>query len=320
MHWKIDNSVYVPIFPVYVIGDDLAARQFVLAVDESLRFLTGVGQHSIAERRYAERIARYRLHQAEFRGRVLRAYQTQCAVCSLRHGRLLDAAHIIGDRAEGGEPVVPNGLSMCKIHHAAFDGNLLGISPDYTVHIDEDLLYETDGPMLRHGLQEMHGRVLVLPARRGERPDRERLAARWAQFGKAGSARQRSRLRLGVDWPTVWTAVEPLLQVLVDDPARYVGVTALGGDEQIWHHAPADIAFDVHVRRVFLRTQLAQGDELQHVTQVARRIHPERSGDRPARTGSRSSVVSRRSTAVRAVCPAAGSPQGRGRWGGGTWG
>lgn len=183
---KIDNGVYVPIFPVFVIGDDLAARQFVLAVDESLRFLTGVGQHSIAERRYAERIARYRLHQAEFRGRVLRAYQTQCAVCSLRHGRLLDAAHIIGDRAEGGEPVVPNGLSMCKIHHAAFDGNLLGISPDCTIHINNDLLHETDGPMLRHGLQEMHGRVLVLPARRVERPDRDRLAARWAEFEKAG--------------------------------------------------------------------------------------------------------------------------------------
>nr|MBA2530653.1 HNH endonuclease [Nocardioidaceae bacterium] len=179
---KIDNGVYVPIFPVYVVGDDLAARQFMLAVDENLRFLTAGGQHSIAERRYAERIARYRLHQAEFRGRVLRAYQTQCAVCSLRHGRLLDAAHIISDRAEGGEPVVPNGLSMCKIHHAAFDGNLLGISPDCTIHINNDLLHETDGPMLRHGLQEMHGQVLVLPVRRAERPDRERLAARWAEF------------------------------------------------------------------------------------------------------------------------------------------
>jgi len=183
---KIENGVYVPIFPVYVVGDDVAARQFVLAVDESLRFLSHAGQHSIAERRYAERIARFRLHQAEFRGRVLRAYQTQCAVCSLRHGRLLDAAHIIGDRAEGGDPVVPNGLSMCKIHHAAFDGNLLGISPDYTVHIDDDLLHETDGPMLRHGLQEMNGRILLLPARRRERPDPERLAARWAEFGKAG--------------------------------------------------------------------------------------------------------------------------------------
>ena len=183
---KIENGVYVPYFPVYVDGDDVAARRFLLVLDESLRFLVHAGQDSVAERPYAEGLARYRLHQAEFRGRVLRAYETLCAVCTLRHGRLLDAAHIIGDRAEGGEPVVPNGLSMCKIHHAAFDTNLLGISPDYRVQIDGDLLAETDGPMLLHGLQEMHGRLLTLPSRHRDQPDLARLEQRWAAFGRVG--------------------------------------------------------------------------------------------------------------------------------------
>jgi len=159
---KIDRGVYVPVFPVYVVGDDVAARQFVLALDESLRFLTEPGHHSNAERRYAERLAKRRLHQAEFRGRVLRAYETRCAICTLRHGRLLDAAHIVGDAHEGGEPVVVNGLSLCKIHHAAFDSNLLGVSPDFRVSINDELLIETDGPMLQHGLQEMHGRQFTL--------------------------------------------------------------------------------------------------------------------------------------------------------------
>ena len=176
---------YVPIFPVYVVRDDLANRRFELAVDESLRFLAEPGHDSVMERRYAERLARHRLHQARFRGIVLRAYETRCAVCSLRHGRLLDAAHIIGDRAEGGEPVVSNGLSLCKIHHAAYDVHLLGISPDHGIHINRALLEETDGPMLRHGLQEMHGRTLVLPSRRSDRPDRARLETRWAEFGQA---------------------------------------------------------------------------------------------------------------------------------------
>lgn len=183
---KIASGVYVPVFPVYVVGDDFAAHRFTLAVDESLRFLAEPGHDSIAERRYAERIARHRLHQAEFRGRILRAYDTRCAVCSLRHGRLLDAAHIIGDRHEGGDPVVPNGLSLCKIHHAAFDGNLLGISPAYEVRIDRALLDEVDGPMLQYGLQEMHGRVLELPARKRDWPDSARLEQRWAEFGQAG--------------------------------------------------------------------------------------------------------------------------------------
>lgn len=79
-----------------------------------------------------------------------------------------------------------NGLSLCKIHHAAFDINLLGISPDYEVGVDHELLAEVDGPMLQHGLKEMHGRILVLPERRREWPDRDRLATRWSEFGAAG--------------------------------------------------------------------------------------------------------------------------------------
>ncbi len=44
--------------------------------------------------------------------------------------------------------------------------------------------------------------------------------------------------RLGVDWHTVWDAIEPLLSELVEDPGRLEGVQVLGVDEHIWHHAP----------------------------------------------------------------------------------
>lgn len=40
----------------------------------------------------------------------------------------------------------------------------------------------------------------------------------------------------------------------------------------------SDIAFDVHVRRVFLRTGLAEYDDLDHMVDVARRAYPERPG------------------------------------------
>ena len=127
-----------------------------------------------------------RLHQPEFRGRVLYAYAQRCTVCTLKHGRLLDAAHIIGDDKPHGIPTVDNGLSLCKIHHAAYDANLLGISPDYTVRINRELMAEVDGPMLRRGLQEMDGRAITLPGRRDDRPDRDRLAERFAEFKTAG--------------------------------------------------------------------------------------------------------------------------------------
>ena len=184
---KIDNGIYVPVFPTYVVADDVDNRQFLLVLDESLRFLASPLAPTAAEKRYAERMVRVRLHQPEFRGRVIRAYHATCAICSLRHADLLDAAHIIGDGEDGGDPIVTNGLSLCKIHHAAYDRNLLGISPDYTVHLDQGLLDEVDGPMLRYGLQEMHGRSLILPIKRNELPDQERLSARFERF-VAGAA------------------------------------------------------------------------------------------------------------------------------------
>ena len=179
---KIDNGIYVPVLPTYVVADDIENRQFVLALDESLRFLANPLSPTAAEKRYAERVVRARLHQPEFRARVIRAYHTTCAICSLKHADLLDAAHIIGDGQDGGDPIVTNGLSLCKIHHAAYDRNLLGISPDYSIHLDKNLLDEVDGPMLRHGLQEMHGKSLILPIKRSELPDRERLSARFERF------------------------------------------------------------------------------------------------------------------------------------------
>ncbi len=178
---KIDNA-YVPIFPVFVIDDDLERRQFVIAVDEALHILARPSELSPIERRYAEQITRRRLHQAMFRGMVVRAYEVQCAVCRLRHGDLLDAAHITVDSEQAGLAIVTNGLSLCKIHHAAYDRRLLGITPTYRVEINQALLDEADGPMLKHGLQEMHGTTIQLPARKAEHPDPDRLAERHKSF------------------------------------------------------------------------------------------------------------------------------------------
>lgn len=178
----VSAGIFVPIFPVYVVADDPPNRRFMLALDQSLRFVTDPLHLDPIERAYALRAVKQRLHQPEFRGRVLLAYEQKCAVCSLRHGELLDAAHIIGDGKPDGIPIVPNGLSLCKIHHAAYDTNLLGVSPDYVVRINSSLMEESDGPMLRHGLQEMDGRPLALPPKAADRPSQERLAKRFDDF------------------------------------------------------------------------------------------------------------------------------------------
>lgn len=114
------------------------------------------------------------------------AYENHCAVCNLAHPELLDAAHIVDDSHELGTPTIGNGMALCKIHHAAFDRRFLGIRPDYTVQIRQDLLDEVDGPMLRHGLQDLHGQPLMMvPKLRANRPDRDKLVWAYDRFQAA---------------------------------------------------------------------------------------------------------------------------------------
>jgi putative restriction endonuclease len=126
------------------------------------------------------------MHQRSFRERVLRAYASKCSLCSLKHKELLDAAHIIPDTHELGSPIVQNGLSLCKIHHAAFDNNIIGISPDYMIQIRSDVLIEIDGPMLKHGIQSLNNHKLILPKHNRDWPDKQRLDFRYQLFKNAG--------------------------------------------------------------------------------------------------------------------------------------
>jgi hypothetical protein len=84
--------------------------------------------------------------------------------------RLLDAAHIVMDADEQlGQPIVSNGLPLTKIHHAAFDANLIGIDSDFRIHVSDRLLEIRDGPILDHGFKAMAARLIQLPRRSVDR-------------------------------------------------------------------------------------------------------------------------------------------------------
>jgi len=136
------------------------------------------------ERRYVVREVKQRIHQAQFRGAVLPAYRDRCTICRLREVRLLDAAHIVADAEDAGEPVVSNGLSLCSIHHRAFDEDLVGVSPDLGVHVSRRLLDDEDGPMLEV-LKRFHGATIEAPTKKLWRPDPQRLAVRFERFRSA---------------------------------------------------------------------------------------------------------------------------------------
>jgi putative restriction endonuclease len=188
----LEPGRYAAAFPTYVVRDSPAQLRFTLQVDDVIASLGPDDSLPEAEpeprRAYVTATVQRRLHQVVFRERVIRAYRERCALCRLGHRELLDAAHITPDREALGEPVVSNGLALCKLHHAAFDRLFFAVRPDYRVEVRPSILAESDGPMLIVGLQQIHGTEIHFPSRVSERPDRDRLEIRYREFSAVAAA------------------------------------------------------------------------------------------------------------------------------------
>ena len=173
--------------PVFLIGEEPSEHQFVVALEEDQKVLPSGEPAAVQEivKRYNERIVKARYHQPLFRARVIHAYGERCAVCRLPFTELLEAAHIRPD-SQGGSAKISNGMSLCKIHHGAYDTDIIGVSPDYKIHVRESVLATFDGPTLQHSIKEMNGEDLrQIPTETASKPDRELLAERFEKFLKA---------------------------------------------------------------------------------------------------------------------------------------
>lgn len=176
-------GLYEAIIPTFVVGFDPTSLKAKIAFSESEAANTA--PQSVAERRYALRVVKQRLHQASFREMVINAYDGRCAISGLPEPLLLDAAHIIDDGHERlGQPTIKNGIPLSKIHHAAFDAHLIGVDPDFKIHVSEKLLNLRDGPTLE-ALRRFNGEKLREPMRASDLPDRDRLALRFERFKAA---------------------------------------------------------------------------------------------------------------------------------------
>ena len=180
---------YVPIAPAFIYGWDARSGTCQIGPGKIVGTPTSIVEQRPFEpaddRRYYLSQTQQRAHQAIFRAAVMDAYKDCCAISGLRETSLLDAAHIVEDKHQTlGQPVVCNGLPLTKIHHAAFDSNLIGVDPDYRIHVSDQLLDLTDGPMLE-ALKGVDGNRIRLPKRAIDCPDPERLEERFARFRAA---------------------------------------------------------------------------------------------------------------------------------------
>ena len=77
------------------------------------------------------------IRSAAFRREIMRLYNYTCAICRLRIVTMdgesaTDAAHIIPFHISHNDDI-RNGLSLCKLHHWAFDKGLISLSRTYKV-------------------------------------------------------------------------------------------------------------------------------------------------------------------------------------------
>jgi putative restriction endonuclease len=112
-----------------------------------------------------------RVGQQNFRSRILAVYGHQCAVCTTQLN-LLDAAHIIPVPG-GGTNETRNGLSLCKIHHAAYDKGFVAVLGDYRIAVNETATRRLRLSRRDGGLQPFRDNLLPNirePARPQDRP------------------------------------------------------------------------------------------------------------------------------------------------------
>jgi putative restriction endonuclease len=178
----IADGVFAPRFPVFVVRDVPEEMHVLLAYD-SLKSLGSPDSDTQVEAAYRQAVVQQRIHQSEFRARVLYAYHTACAICEMPYASLLDAAHIRPYGEPGGERDVQNGLALCTIHHRAYDKKLIGIDGEQRLYVRPDVESIQDGPVLAASLQCLGGTRLTNKVPRGKlAPDPDRLEITFKEY------------------------------------------------------------------------------------------------------------------------------------------
>ena len=118
-----------------------------------------------------------KVRDAGFRQAIMRLYDYTCAVCELRIVTMdgesaSEAAHIIPFRVSQNDDT-RNGVSLCKLHHWAFDRGLFSLSENHRVVVSG--LMSEDRPT-EWKLTELEDTRIQLPDRVQFRPAQEAMA------------------------------------------------------------------------------------------------------------------------------------------------
>ena len=112
---------------------DLLDENFPTSIHEDILQAVGID--------FDEKVAVLKKRDAQFRDKVLRAYEYRCAVCgyNVRLGDSLvglEAAHIKWHQA-GGPDAEINGVALCALHHRLFDRGAFTLSDAMKIEVSE---------------------------------------------------------------------------------------------------------------------------------------------------------------------------------------
>ncbi len=91
------------------------------------------------ERKEVLRIIKQKVRDADFRDRIMTAYKSTCAMCSIQL-KLIDAAHIVPVDSPKSTDKTNNGVALCVLHHRAFDNGLVSFDSNYRIDINQSNL------------------------------------------------------------------------------------------------------------------------------------------------------------------------------------
>jgi putative restriction endonuclease len=95
------------------------------------------------ERKTKQTYTKIKIRSAAFKTEVKKVYEDTCVVCGKRRYTKakfpeVQAAHIFPVEKEGSDDL-RNGISLCRLHHWAFDGGLFVITDNFKIKVREEI-------------------------------------------------------------------------------------------------------------------------------------------------------------------------------------
>ena len=178
-----DNEIVAAFRPMFLVDYALSSARLHktgeahrdISLLNKLDTLTDVEVDDVADtsRRNVIRTIVTKYRAAKFKDKVLGAYNHKCAFCQIQLS-LLDAAHIIPVASPESTDQVVNGVALCKLHHFAYDANLVSFNEQYRIEVSQARVRVLTAKHEAGGLTEFQSAMsesILLPANPRQRPN-----------------------------------------------------------------------------------------------------------------------------------------------------